>query len=114
MLLSLSSQLAGYKTDIDQALGKESEDDAGVPHGKELRRFALSLHDRNWAALKEDRNNLIRTMGVEAFVDATGVVAQFEAVNRVADATGTKIDDMLGQAMQAGFGPSKLPEPERY
>jgi hypothetical protein len=106
--------MAGYKTDIDQAVGTGSEDDAGVPHGRELRRFALSLHDRNWTALEEARNNLIRAMGVEAFVDATGVVAQFEAVNRVADATGTKIDDMLGQAIKAGFGPSKLPEPEKY
>jgi hypothetical protein len=114
VLLSLSSQLTGYKTDIDQAVGIGSEDDAGVPYGKELRRFVLSLHDRNWSSLEEARNTLIGVMGVDALVDAAGVVAQFEAVNRVADATGTKIDDMIGQAMKAGIGPSKLPEPEKY
>jgi hypothetical protein len=53
-------------------------------------------------------------MGPEALVDAAAVVAQFEAINRVADATGTKIDDLLIQAIKAGIGPSKLPEPERY
>jgi hypothetical protein len=114
VLLSLSSQLAGYKADIDQAVDIGSEDDTGVPRGKELRRLALSLHDRNWSALEEARNELIRAMGAEALVDSVGVVAQFEAVNRVADSTGTKIDDMLGQAMKAGIGPSKLPEPEWY
>ena len=53
-------------------------------------------------------------MGVEALVDAAGVVAQFEAINRVADATGTEIDDMLGQAIKTGFGPSSFPEPVKY
>ncbi len=114
MLLSLSSQLAGYKADIDQTLNIGAEDDTGVPKGKELRRFAISLHDRDWSALNEARKELVRVMGVEALVDAAGVVAQFEAINRVADATGTKIDDMIGLAMKAGIGPSKLPEPERY
>lgn len=79
-----------------------------------MRRFALSLHNRNWVALGEVRNELVRVMGAEALVDAAGVVAQFEAVNRVADATGTKIDHLLEQAMKAGIGPSKLPEPDRY
>ena len=106
--------MAGYKADIDQAVDIGSEDETGVPHSRVLRRFALSLHYRNWKALEEARNELIRAMGSEALVDAAGVVAQFEAVNRVADATGTKIDDLLGQAMKAGLGPSKLPEPERY
>jgi hypothetical protein len=50
----------------------------------------------------------------EALVDAAGVVAQFEAINRVADATGTRIDEIIGQAMNIGLGPSKLPEPERF
>lgn len=106
--------MAGYKVDIDQALNKRTEDDTGVPHGKELRRFALSLHERNWTALEEARKDLVRELGVEALVDAAGVVAQFESINRVADATGTKIDDMLGQAIKAGIGPSKLPEPVKY
>lgn len=114
MLLSLSSQMAGYKTDIDLTLDLKSKVETGVPQGEELRHFALSLHYRDFNALGEARNRLIRAMGTEALVDAAGVVAQFEAINRVADATGTKIDGMLDRAMKAGFGPSKLPEPEKY
>lgn len=106
--------MAGYKADINQAVDPVDEAETGVPFGSLLRRFALSLHDRNWSVLEEARKELVRELCVEALVDAAGVVAQFEAINRVADATGTKIDEMINQAIKAGFGPSKLPEPERY
>jgi hypothetical protein len=106
--------MAGYKADIDRTVDIESEVETGVPQSGRLRHFALSLHNRQWKALEEDRNELIQAMGPEALVDAAGVVAQFEAINRVADATGTTIDHLLEQAMKAGIGPSKLPEPDRY
>ena len=105
--------MSGYRADLDRAIDTGSEGETSVPQGLILRRFALALHYRQPKALEEARNNLIQAMGSEALVDATGVVAQFEAVNRVADASGTKIDDMIGQAIKAGFGPSKLPEAER-
>ena len=117
MLLSLSSQLAGFKADIDRAVNPGVggvEEETGVPHGQLLQRFALALHSRFQSDLEAVREEVIREMGREALVDAAGVVAQFEAINRVADATGTRIDDMIGQAMKIGMGPSKLPEPERY
>ncbi|MBI4768516.1 MAG: hypothetical protein HY787_28645 [Deltaproteobacteria bacterium] len=106
--------MAGHKADVDQALNPGFEGETGVPQSRVLRRFALLLHNHHWKALEEARKELIRVMGLEALVDAAAVVAQFEAINRVADATGTKIDDLLIQAMKAGIGPSKLPEPERY
>ncbi len=106
--------MAGYKTDIDQAADRASEEEMGVPFSRVLRFFALSLHDLDFISLGEARKQLIRVMGTEALVDAAGVVAQFEAINRVADATGTRIDGLLERAMKAGLGPSRLPEPERY
>ena len=117
MLLSLSSQLAGFKVHIDRAVNPGVggvEEETGVPHGQLLQRFALALHRRRQADLEVVRKELIKEMGTEALVDVSGVVAQFEAINRVADATGTRIDDMIGKAMKIGMGPSKLPEPERY
>ena len=45
------------------------------------------------AAIEHARATLIGAVGRDAFVDAAGVVASFNAVVRIADATGIPLED---------------------
>jgi hypothetical protein len=77
--------------DLEQAAFGDAEASAGVEHGAELRTFARAvLADEGVAAA---RDALVTLVGPEGAFDAAGVVAFFNAVDRVADATGTWLDD---------------------
>lgn len=62
-----------------------------VPHGNALIRFAESTI-ANDASLAEARQALIAALGPAGFVDAAAVVALFNAIDRVADATGIPLE----------------------
>lgn len=65
----------------------------GVPHGAELLAFAEAVvGDGNLAAA---RAALLDRVGPEGLVDAAAIVAGFDATDRIADATGTQLDDYL-------------------
>ncbi|MEM7095304.1 MAG: hypothetical protein AAF567_20055 [Actinomycetota bacterium] len=65
---------------------------AGVPHGELLVRFTDAT-DGPVDALAAVRDEMIETMGWEATVDAAAVVANFHMMTRIADGTGTPLDD---------------------
>ena len=64
---------------------------AGVPSGLLLRRYAEAVFsdDRDLVATRDD---LIEAIGIDATVQAASIVASFDGINRVADATGIRLD----------------------
>lgn len=87
MALRASAQDA----DLEEAAFGDFEADARVEQGAELRTFAHAvLADEGVASA---RAALVTLVGPEGAFDAAGVVAFFNAVDRVADATGTWLDD---------------------
>ena len=58
-----------------------------------MRRFARATIVGTAAELEASRLRLLQELGPEALVDAAAIVAFFNALDRVADATGTQIDE---------------------
>ena len=72
-----------------------ADSDAGVSHGARLLAFAEAVLGDDEAALARERATLRGVLSPECFVDVAGVIAAFNVVDRVADATGIPLDDML-------------------
>ncbi len=75
---------------MDGVKGTEGED-GGIPHGGRLLAFAEAVIGGG-TALDRARTDLIEAVGIEGFVDAAGVVASFNSVVRIADATGIPLE----------------------
>jgi len=69
----------------------------GVPHGAELLAFAEAVVGKGGSDgdLAAARAALLERVGAEGLVDAAAIVAGFDATDRIADATGTQLDDYL-------------------
>ena len=66
--------------------------DGGVAHGAALVRFAETVLGDDDIALMAARAALERALGPAGLVDAAGVVGLFNAIDRVADATGIPLE----------------------
>ena len=66
--------------------------DGGVAHGAVLVRFAEAVLGDDDIALMAARGALERALGPAGLVDAAGVVGLFNAIDRVADATGIPLE----------------------
>ncbi len=73
--------------------GVTGSGDSGVPHGRLLLDFAEAVIGGTKGEITGARDALIPAVDVEGFVDAAGVVASFNAVVRIADATGIPVED---------------------
>ena len=91
MLLRESGRTAGRDYTLDGVKGTEGGD-GGVPHGRRLLDFAEAVIGGTAAALDRARAGLIAAVEIEGFVDAAGVVASFNSVVRIADATGIPLE----------------------
>jgi hypothetical protein len=80
----------GRKLDLRTVAGAEG--DGGVPHGAELAAFAAAALGRDAGALARARSELAARVGPAGVVDAAAVVANFEMMDRIADATGIPLD----------------------
>lgn len=89
-MLRGSIEHTGADYDLNGVIG---EGDGGIPHGGLLIEFAEAIIGSDDARLSRAREQLLQTLGPAALVDAAGVVATFNAIDRVADATGTPIDE---------------------
>ncbi len=89
VLLRVSSEAIGEKAELEGAMG---DGDGGVPHGEALARFAEAA-TRGSDDLDAARSELIGAVGAEAFIEAAATVGIFNGLVRVADATGTPLDD---------------------
>ena len=70
-----------------------SEGDGGIRHGAILMEYAEAALGDDTRRLIAARQTLIATLGEVACGDAAGVVATFDAIDRVADATGIPLED---------------------
>ena len=67
-----------------------------VDQGRELISFALAVLDRLPTNIAITRDELEAAAGKEAAVDAAAIIARFDALDLIADATGTRLDAMFG------------------
>ena len=90
-MLRESSKAKGEAYDLSLLIGAKG--DGNIPHGALLVSFAESvLGDAN-PRLAIDRAAILAEMGEAALVDAAAIVATFNGIDRVADATGIPIED---------------------
>ena len=89
MLLRESGEHYGESYALD---GVDGDGDSGVPHGRALLDFAEAVIGGTDAEIGDARDKLVDAVGADGFVDAAGVVASFNAVVRIADATGIPIE----------------------
>jgi hypothetical protein len=74
---------------------ERGEDDGGVAHGARLLAFVDAVQGCDDDAIERERAALRSVVSPEAFVDVCALVASFNVVDRVADATGIPLDPML-------------------
>ena len=109
MMLRASIEETGADYKLDGVIG---HGDGGIPHGAILIEFAESAIADDAARLSSARENVRKTLGSEKLVDAAAIVATFNAIDRVADATGTPIDEARlepSAEMRAQLGIDQFP-----
>ncbi len=88
--------------DIRIAIGDAETADGGIQHGAVLRRYAMAI-------LKEEpdliaaRAACIEAVGESATAQAASIIASFDGINRVADATGIRLDPEMAGDLGAGI-----------
>lgn len=84
--------------------GDEGAGDGGVADGAVLRRFALAVvGDADDDELAGAREAAAEAVGPAGLGDTCGVIANFDGITRVADATGTEIDQTMRDGIDAGL-----------
>jgi hypothetical protein len=84
----------------------------GIPHEAELLAFADAFYADDGGVLERARRTLHAAVGDAAFVDAAGIVGIFDAVVRIADATGTPLEDYkleVSEDLRADLGINDFP-----
>ena len=95
-MLRASSQAKGESFDLGLILGKPG--DGNIPHGGLLVGFADAVLGTDDRCLADTQASIRAAMGDAALVDAAAIVATFNAIDRVADATGIPIEDAKAQS----------------
>jgi hypothetical protein len=90
-LLRASGKHTGADYDLSAVLG-QAGDESGIPHAGVLTAFAEAAIGDDPDRLAEARRAVIDAMGEAALADAAGVAALFNAIDRVADATGIPLE----------------------
>jgi hypothetical protein len=85
--------VSGTTVDLGAVHGAES--DAGVRHGARLLAFTEAVMGDDEAALARERAAARGVLSPDCFVEVAGVIAAFNVVDRIADATGIPLDDMM-------------------
>ena len=116
MLLRGSGQHRDEDYGLDGIVGGDGEA-SGVDHAAALIDFAEAYFEGG-GRLAEVRARIVAGLGAEAAIDAAGVVAIFNAVVRIADATGIPLEAYkaeLSAELRANLGidgfPSAKPTP---
>ena len=94
-MLRASSKAKGESFDLSLIVGKPG--DGNIPHGALLVAFAEAVLGIDNERLADTQSRIRAAMGDAALVDAAAIVATFNAIDRVADATGIQIEDMKAQ-----------------
>jgi hypothetical protein len=94
-LLRASSKAQGGNYDLSLLTGGSG--DGNIPHGALLVRFAEAVLGAD-PALPRIQAEIREKLGDAALVDAAAIAATFNAIDRVADATGIPIEDTKAAA----------------
>ena len=78
--------------------GADTANGGGVANGAILTRFATAILGRDAAELAAARRDIADAMGGAALTDTAAVAALFDAIDRVADATGIPLEDSKAAA----------------
>jgi hypothetical protein len=70
----------------------DGESDVGVGHAAALIAFADAAIARDNKALAAARTRLVAALGEPAMADAAAVIAGFDGITRIADATGIPLE----------------------
>ena len=91
-MLRASVEAGGDSVDLRAVMGGVDSGANRVPNGDALIAFAEAVVSGHDDAIARARRELVERVGPEAFVDACGVVANFERMVRIADSTGIPLD----------------------
>ena len=91
MLLRASGVTHNRAYDLNVVTGA-AQNDGGVPHGRLLIAFAEAVLGEDEEALARAHATLSRALGPAGLADAAAVVGLFNAIDRVADATGIPLE----------------------
>jgi hypothetical protein len=95
-LLRASAKHTGETFDLSVVM--TGTGDGGIGRGQELMTFAEAALGDDACNLAEARRSLLAALGPAALVDAAAVAGLFNAIDRVADATGTPLEDWKAEA----------------
>ena len=87
---------SGSEVDLGGVHGDRSSD-GGVAHGAKLITFTEAVMGDDDALLARERTEAHAVLGDAAFVDCCAIIASFNVVDRVADATGIPLDSSLAE-----------------
>jgi hypothetical protein len=79
------------EVNLDAVIGSKTAD-PGIAWGTELHRFIVAVLRGETEATVAAARVIETGVGVGALLDAAGVLAFFNGINRVADATGIEVD----------------------
>jgi len=91
-MLRASSQYQGDEVDLTAVVDGKAAANSGVENAELLVRFAEAILSSDVRGQEAARNLLRNEMGEAALVDAAAVVANFQRMVRIADATGISLD----------------------
>lgn len=94
-------RLRGSSADVDlgAVVGMA---DPGIPWGKEIQRFVGAVLRGDLAESAAAAQVIETGLGVGALLDVAGVLAQFNGINRLADATGIELEQGVEIPVELG------------
>jgi hypothetical protein len=97
VLLRASGEHDGTPHNLQSIVAPQADSNT-VPQAEALLAYAEAFMTGDAAALREARQALAEAVGPGAAVDAAGIVAIFNTVVRIADATGVPLEDFKAEA----------------
>ena len=93
MVLRVSAEATGQKdVDVKAVMGGEHAAKSSVQYARELTDFAEAICRRDPHEIATARKALIEVAGPDVMVDAAGVAANFQRMNRLADSSGVPLE----------------------
>ena len=99
------------EVDLRLAVDGANGSDGGIAHGALLSDFASAAVTGDDEALERKRREILEKLGPEELVDASALVAHYEKMDRIADATGIPLDtpmQILGGELRDSLGIGKF------
>lgn len=98
----MSGAVRGAEVDLSVVAGEAV--DSGVAHGAELLAYADAVMGGDAAAIASTRDGLEQVLGLAGVSDTAAVIAMFNVVDRIADATGIPIDEEFARDVRYEIG----------